>query len=187
MRSIASPLAMLIFVFTAVGGVPEARADSYVSTYRDLIRPNGHPRSDAVYQSALDDCYRQTGADRTLADTQAFKQCMRGQGYRFLSTRVQRSPRPAASDAPGTYSYEDFLKPGGRARSEAEEQEATRICDGGNSELIGRPAFNACMRKRGWRFAGFQPKPAVYYDPDTGLPCHDVKVFGVTGSSCSNF
>jgi hypothetical protein len=165
-----------------------ARADRYVSTYRDLIRPNGHPRPEAVYRAALDDCYARTGADRNLPDNSAFKRCMRGHDYLFLSTRVSR-PRaaPPAPDAPGTYSYEDVLKPHGRARSDAEEQEATRICDRGDSRLIGRPAFNACMRARGWRYAGFRPKPAVYYDPETGLPCHDVEVLGVTASRCSNF
>ncbi len=57
-------------------------------TYRDLIRPHGQPRSDAIYDRNLDYCYSQTGADRTLDDTPAFKKCMLGRGYRWLSTRL---------------------------------------------------------------------------------------------------
>jgi hypothetical protein len=27
----------------------------------------------------------------------------------------------------------------------------------------------------------------TWIDPDTGLTCHDIVVFGIVGSSCSNF
>lgn len=66
-------------------------------TYYDLIRPNGHPRSDAVFQADLEACYNQTGADRTRRDTPAFKKCMLGRGNRWMSTRnVPTPPAPAA-------------------------------------------------------------------------------------------
>jgi hypothetical protein len=66
-----------------------ARADGTVQeSYRDLIRPHGHPRSDAIHQADLDYCYSQTGTMRAFADTPAFKQCMLTRGYRWQTTRV---------------------------------------------------------------------------------------------------
>jgi hypothetical protein len=55
------------------------------TTYHDLIRPNGHPRSQAIYQGNLDFCYRQTGQSRYSPDGPAFRQCMASRGYRFVS------------------------------------------------------------------------------------------------------
>ena len=43
----------------------------YEMNYRDIIRPHGHKRSEAVYNSALSFCYGQTGLSRGEADTQA--------------------------------------------------------------------------------------------------------------------
>jgi hypothetical protein len=60
-------------------------------TYYDTNRPHGHPRSDAIFQTALDACYGRTGASRFSADTPAFKQCMLGRGYRWESVRIVRS------------------------------------------------------------------------------------------------
>jgi hypothetical protein len=71
---------------TALGA--QARTND---TYYDTIRPNGHPRSDAVFQAALDACYRRTGASRFSGDTPAFKQCMLGRGYRWESVQIVRS------------------------------------------------------------------------------------------------
>jgi hypothetical protein len=42
--------------------------------------------------------------------------------------------------------------------SDALPQAATRACGAGNSEKIGTPKFGACMRARGWRFAGRVPE-----------------------------
>jgi hypothetical protein len=56
-----------------------------VAHYYDLIRPNGHPRSDAIHQADLNLCYRQTGQSRYSLDGPAFKKCMLSRGYRFLS------------------------------------------------------------------------------------------------------
>ena len=67
-----------------------ARADQTVTeSYRDLIRPHGHPRGAAVSQAALDFCYGQTGDFRGLADTPAFKQCMLTRGYRWQRTQIR--------------------------------------------------------------------------------------------------
>src|ERR1700730_3941455 len=71
----------------------------------------------------------------------------------------------------GTYTYRDILKPHGHARGEAAEQAATTICDGGNSQNIGTPTFDRCMRGRGWRLAHYEPAP---FQPDTYDPSFGV-------------
>ena len=59
--------------------------------------------------------------------------------------------------APGTYTYTDVLRPHGQARSFALKAADARRCDGGNSAVIGTPAFDACMQARGWRMTSFVP------------------------------
>jgi hypothetical protein len=79
----------IILSVILLAGIASAHADGSVQErYRDLIRPHGHPRSDAIHQADLDYCYNETGANRAFADTPAFKQCMLGRGYRWQSTRV---------------------------------------------------------------------------------------------------
>jgi hypothetical protein len=67
----------------------------------------------------------------------------------------------------GTYSYDDILKAHGRARGEAAEQAATTICDAGNPDNIASKRFNACMRRRGWRFVQFTPAAPDASDDDS--------------------
>jgi hypothetical protein len=55
-----------------------------VDAYYDLIRPNGHPRSDAIHQRDMDYCHVQTGQRRYALDGPAFQQCMLGHGYRHM-------------------------------------------------------------------------------------------------------
>ena len=86
-----------------LGGVLCAQAGAATEAYRDLVRPHGHKRSDAVYQADVEACYRQTGAIRTFPDTAAFKQCMLRRGYRWIATR--RAP-PSPDEGP---SWTDFL------------------------------------------------------------------------------
>jgi hypothetical protein len=87
-----------------LSGVAGAQADQAVMKYYDRVRPHRRPRSDAIHQADLNYCYNQTGADRNLPDTPAFKKCMLGRGYRWLSTGVAPSPSaPANSSSAVTY------------------------------------------------------------------------------------
>ena len=67
-------------------------------TYYDLVRPNGQPRSDAIFDADLNFCYRQTGAGRYAQDTPAFKQCMFGRQWRWESVRITPSPSKRRRD-----------------------------------------------------------------------------------------
>jgi hypothetical protein len=81
-----------------------ARAEATsLDTYRDLIRPHGHARSDAVFDAALNACYAQTGASRFRADPPAFRQCMLGRGYRWKSVRNVPEPRTRVSEPDTSY------------------------------------------------------------------------------------
>lgn len=94
-----------------LGAVANADARP-LDRYYDTIRQNGHPRADAVFQSALNACYAQTGASRNRADTPAFKRCMRGRGYRWLSASIVRTPRSAPGSVdPFSYTYPDTPLP----------------------------------------------------------------------------
>lgn len=91
---------LLLVAILLVGMASGANASSHgESTYRDLIRPHGHPRSDAIYDAAVNACYQRSGERRTAVyDTPAFKSCMLGKGYRFLHTKVIEDPAPPASE-----------------------------------------------------------------------------------------
>jgi hypothetical protein len=81
---------------------PALASSHYEMTYHDNIRPNGRPRSDAIYNAALDTCYAQTGLARDARDTQAFKDCMKTKGYSWVSTKTVQIPpnKQAASTIP---------------------------------------------------------------------------------------
>jgi hypothetical protein len=55
--------------------------------YKDITRPNGQKRSDAVYQADVDACRQQTGGSLYLPDSAAMKKCMLGDGFRFVWQR----------------------------------------------------------------------------------------------------
>ena len=83
----------------------------YETMYRDTIRPHGQPRSQKVYDAALDYCYGEIHESRTEPDTQAFKDCMTGRGYQYRWTKeVQDAPRKTSRTArqdDGTYISSD--------------------------------------------------------------------------------
>jgi hypothetical protein len=71
-------------------GTFAAQAYHSNDTYRDLVRPNGQPRSDAVFQADISFCYRQIGGGRFGQDTSAFKQCMLSRKWQWESVRIVR-------------------------------------------------------------------------------------------------
>jgi hypothetical protein len=80
-------------------GTFAAQAYHSEDTYYDLVRPNGQPRSDAIFDADLNFCYSQTGDSRYgLGDSPAFKQCMLGRKWRWQSGRIVQSPSNGQHD-----------------------------------------------------------------------------------------
>ena len=101
MKEILATAAILIASLS-----PALASSHYEMMYHDNIRPHGHPRSDAVYNAALDDCYSQTGLARTAQDNQAFRDCMAKHDYRWVYTKLVQDPpskRAASMLAKGQY------------------------------------------------------------------------------------
>jgi hypothetical protein len=81
---------------------PALATSHYAIAFYDTLRPNGHKRSQAVGNAIAYSCYSQTGTSPEAAPTQAFKDCMQAQGFRWMSTRLVQNPpsRQAASGIP---------------------------------------------------------------------------------------
>jgi hypothetical protein len=77
---------------------PAFATTHYEMTWRDMVRPHGHKRSQMVYDADLNTCYDQTGQSRETASTPGFKTCMKSRGYRWISTRLVRDPPDKARD-----------------------------------------------------------------------------------------
>jgi hypothetical protein len=78
---------------------PAFATTHYEMTWRDMIRPHGHNRGQPVHDAALNACYNATGLPRDAAATRAFSDCMKGRGYRLISTKLVRDPRSAPQGA----------------------------------------------------------------------------------------
>jgi hypothetical protein len=115
------------------------------TTYWDLIRPHGKPRSDAIYNAAVNGCYTQTHESRTAVyDTPAYKACMLQKGYRFLSTKVVQDPAPAPTYAT-TQSNDDDWYAEHEANDDAERQAQwqQQMQQGNDAEQASMDAANA--------------------------------------------
>ena len=77
-----------------------ALASHYNIVFHDTLRPAGHHRSLAVANAASASCFTQTGTSPEAAPTQAYKDCMNGQGFRLLSSKLVKDP-PAKQAASG--------------------------------------------------------------------------------------
>jgi hypothetical protein len=121
----------VIAAVVLLAGIASASADGATvqERYRDLIRPHGHPRSDAVHQADLDYCYNQTGDIRAFADTPAFKECMLGRGDRWQSTRVTGAPSTVGCQVNSTPDAPPFAC-NSRTREIEMRQWPCKRCDG---------------------------------------------------------
>jgi hypothetical protein len=94
---------VIIAAALVLGSLSPALASShYEFTWHDNIRPGGKPRSDAIFNGALNGCYTQTGLSRDADVTQAFKDCMKTGGYSYVSDKLVQNPPGKAASTSGT-------------------------------------------------------------------------------------
>jgi hypothetical protein len=79
---------------------PALASSHYEFTWHDNIRPNGQPRSDAVFNGTLNGCYAKTGLARAANVTQAFKDCMSKGGYSLADTKDVANPPGQSAPSP---------------------------------------------------------------------------------------
>jgi hypothetical protein len=93
---------VIVTAVLVIASLSPAMASHYEITFHDTLRPGSHQRSLAVAKAASAACYAQTGTLSEDAPTQALKDCMNAQGFRWMSTELVRdaAPKRAASAIP---------------------------------------------------------------------------------------
>lgn len=79
-----------------------ASADQVRFHWYDTIRPHGHARSDAIFDNAVNSC-NQSAGEQDVSVSPAFKACMHGFGYRYMYSRLERTPAPKRDRSVVTY------------------------------------------------------------------------------------
>src|ERR1700686_5407248 len=82
----------IIVAAVLLGNVVSAQADQSTFHWYDTIRPHGHKRSDAIGEANVNTCNARAGIQYETVSP-AFKECMRGLGYRYMSTTVKRTSK----------------------------------------------------------------------------------------------
>jgi hypothetical protein len=146
-----------------------AQGDMQTYIFKDVLKPHGKARGAAEKQADARACGASWENDLP-SNIPTFEKCMRARGWKFDHIVTTYAPEPQVEPGSvGTWTYNDVLKPHGRERGEAEEQLATRVCDGGDSDRIGSAQFRSCMNKRGWRLSQFDPTPSASDDNDASV------------------
>ncbi len=77
-----------------------------------------------------------------------------------------------------TQVFKDVLRPNGAARSQDQKIADGRACGlSADNTFTDAPAFQQCMRGRGWVVDHVIPDPKpTWIDPQTGLECHQAGI-----------
>jgi hypothetical protein len=125
---------LIVAAAFALVSLSPALASQYGITFHDTLRPKGHHRSLAVVNAASASCFTQTGTSPEAAPTQAYKDCMNAQGFRWMATKLLKYPpaKQAASGIPAGH----FI-----------DQDTGMLCqDSGGASICVPPPDNMTVR-----------------------------------------
>jgi hypothetical protein len=83
---------LIVAAASALMSVSPALASHYDIAFHDTLRPGGHQRSLDVAKAASASCFTRTGTSPEAAPTQAYKDCMNAQGFRWMTTKLVKGP-----------------------------------------------------------------------------------------------